>query len=166
MASKKFDELIKQTVDNASQTISDVTFLYKRTVVPKSHYKKEFSRVIEQELDQIVNLQLLSVYVNTLTKIKKDHPKLFLEALICIDQGIKLGSSGLRPNELQALEYTSLMQAQDTKKSFLNPEIVELYKNVAENGVFTEVDAGQEEYEQEEYQQEEYEQEETQRRSH
>lgn len=134
MASKKFDEFVKQPLDKAAQSISDMTYTYNNTVVPKAHYKKELSQIIEQELDQIVDLKLLNVYVETLNRIKIDSPRLFVQALMCVERGIKIGSNGIRPQEYQALDAVYEKYMEEPKDGLIKEELSVTFDYVLENG--------------------------------
>ncbi|MBC6499224.1 hypothetical protein H7R52_11180 [Weissella confusa] len=45
MARQYYDDFSKLTLDKMSQSISDMTYQYKETRVPKKHYKEMLSKV-------------------------------------------------------------------------------------------------------------------------
>lgn len=134
MPNKKYDEIIKLPMDKLAQTMSDITYNFKETRVPKQHYKKVLGEVIEQELSLQLDFTLLNVYVDTFKRIKEDNPKLFFQALICIEENVKLSKNGIRPNEYQALEHAYNHYLDTIKNGFINENIKDVYYDTLENG--------------------------------
>lgn len=134
---KKYDEVVKMPCDKLAQTMSDMTYCYEETKVPKSHYKKILEETIAEDLDEIMTSKLLDVYLKTIKQIIDDSPKLFLKAMICLDK--KINPLFMRPNEVQALEEVVSEYEENSKKfkGFLNEELLNLYDEVAKNGLLT-----------------------------
>jgi len=87
---KKYDEIVKLPCDKLAQTMSDITYLYEETRVPKQHYKKFLDECVQEELDTIVNNRILEVYVKTIKQIIEESPLLFVKALIvCASQFVE-----------------------------------------------------------------------------
>ena len=98
MTTKKYDEIAKQPLDSLAQTISDMTYCYNETRVPKYHYKGMMNEIIEQEISHQVTMGILNTHVSTLKQMKEDSPKLFIQALICMEENIKL-KTGVYENQ-------------------------------------------------------------------
>lgn len=123
MATKYYDNFIKQPMDKMSQTISDMTYNYKATVVPKSHYKKQLDELVELHMEQAVTSAVLDVYVKTLKHMIEESPVLFVQTLLCI--AMKINPTNMRPNEYQALEVIA-SQLKDSKlKELLSEDVIE-----------------------------------------
>lgn len=135
MAKKKYEEFIKLPADKMAQTISDVTYMYKETEVPKAHYKKFLDEIIEEQMDQILTQSIVGVYVKTLKQMIDDSPQLFFKALMCIDKKVK--PENMRPQEWNALEITSLefMAKAKEYKGYLKKELQDLFDDIVENGL-------------------------------
>lgn len=134
MATKKYDEFCKLTADKMAQTISDVTYLYKDTEVPKTHYKKWLEEIVEIEMDQLIEHSILDTYVKTLKRIIDDSPSLFFKALICIDK--KISPTNMRPKEYIALSSTYDYYSLNEKmfKGIVDDRISTHYDEVLKNG--------------------------------
>ncbi|QYU57975.1 hypothetical protein K1728_00755 [Weissella confusa] len=48
MSRQYYDDFSKLTLDKMSQSISDMTYQFKETRVPKKHYKECFQRVTKK----------------------------------------------------------------------------------------------------------------------
>lgn len=89
---KVIDEFCKLPAAKMSKKISEMTYLYQGTQVPESHYKKLLENTIIDTLSNESNVQtvLLQAVFKTLQALHKESPKLFVKALLCMDNGIKL----------------------------------------------------------------------------
>lgn len=130
---KKYDEIVKLPCDKLAQTMSDITYLYEETRVPKQHYKKFLDECVQEELDTIVNNRILEVYVKTIKQIIEESPLLFVKALMCIDK--KINPSSMRPYEQQALIVCASQFLEGKKKvQYLDDSVYELFDEIITNG--------------------------------
>jgi len=134
MATKKYDEIVKQSLDSLAQTISDMTYCFNETRVPKNHYKGMMNEIIEQEISHQVTMGILNTYVSTLKQMKDDSPKLFIQALICMEENIK-SKTGLRPYEKQALDAAYEHYLSNERKGFVKDDIIDVYEDINKNGI-------------------------------
>lgn len=135
MPTKKYDEIVKQPCDKLAQTMSDMTYLYKETKVPKAHYKKLMEETIEEQMTDIVTMKMLDVYLKTLKQIIDDSPILFLKSLLCLE--MKINPTNMRPQEQVALSVATEYYLENKKiiKSILNENVISVYKDTLENGI-------------------------------
>ena len=130
---KKYDEIVKLPCDKLAQTMSDITYLYEETRVPKQHYKKFLDECVQEELDTIVNNRILEVYVKTIKQIIEESPLLFVKALMFIDK--KINPSSMRPYEQQALIVCASQFVEGKKKvQYLDDSVYELFDEIINNG--------------------------------
>ncbi|EJB2795564.1 hypothetical protein MT883_002677, partial [Enterococcus faecalis] len=83
-----FDDFIKLTKDKMAQQMENMTYQYKETKVPKSHYKKMLETAQEEIIEHSVEINLIDTYYRTLEQLLKTNPKWLFQALLCIDTGI------------------------------------------------------------------------------
>lgn len=140
MPTKKFDEIVKLPCDKLAQTMSDLTYLYKETKVPKSHYKAIMEETIEEEISDIMTAKMLDVYLKTLKQIIDDSPVLFIKSLICLDK--KINPTNMRPNEQIALTFAANYYLENKKgnASYVRQDIIEEFNYVLKNGILEQVD--------------------------
>lgn len=141
MPTKKYDEIVKLPCDKLAQTMSDMTYMYKETKVPKTHYKKLMEETIEEQMSDIVTMKMLDVYLKTLKQIIDDSPVLFLKSLLCLE--MKVNPLNMRPQEQVALEVATGYYLDNKKnlKSILSEKIIEVYKDTLENGILNKEDS-------------------------
>lgn len=137
---KLYDELIQQKPKDMAKTLEDICFKFPNpethlpTIVPASHFEKEFGQEIEKTVSQAVSLKFLSIMYDQLNVFRTENPDLFYKALICLDNG--LNPKKIRMPEQIALNYTydymEEFQAQCKKEKqpfhFFNQNISEQYK--------------------------------------
>lgn len=136
---RQYDDFIKLKIKDMSKAISDMTYKHidketnKPTLVPPSHYEKLLDKVKEQYLDVTMQNKFLSIMYEQLKSLKSNDEKYFIEALICLDLGIK-------PNDMRINEQVALLKTRDYleelqkgyKKKFnlLNEEIIDYFEEV------------------------------------
>ena len=140
MPTKKFDQIVKLPCDKLAQTMSDMTYLYKETTVPKSHYKSLMEETIEEEISDIMTAKMLDVYLKTLKQIIEDSPVLFIKSLICLDR--KINPTNIRPNEQIALAYATNYYLENKKgnASYSRKDILDVYDEILKNGIMEQTD--------------------------
>ncbi|MCI6272120.1 MAG: hypothetical protein MR601_04130 [Erysipelotrichaceae bacterium] len=126
---KKYNEFIQQKPNQMAQTISDMTYMYKETVVPKEHYKKILEEVIEEEMSEIIQYQMLEIVYKNLKHLYEESPQLFFKGLMCIFKKIK--PNDIRPVEQKALAIVSDELFTNQKYySILNQELLNMYDEI------------------------------------
>ena len=126
---KKYNEFIQEKPSQMAQTISDMTYLYKETVVPKEHYKKILEEVIEEDMTEIFQYQMLDIVFKNLKHFYDESPKLFFKALMCIFKKVK--PNDIRPQEQKALALvTDEFFSNQKKYTWLNDELMDYFDEV------------------------------------
>lgn len=136
---RQFDEFTKLGLKDMSKKISDMTYLYvnpetkKPTVVPPKHYDKILSQVKEELTTSITRRSFLTVMYNQLKALREEEPKLFQEAFLCLEKGLK--PTDLRINEDLALRLVSDMlddRRNKDKKGFhlIDSEILDCFEDM------------------------------------
>lgn len=126
---KYIDEFCKLPADKMAQKMEDMTFLYNETKVPKKHYKDLLQKEIIELLatEDTMQLVLLNAVLNQLQSLKKESPKLFLKALICMDLNLKVDT--LSVESVQILEQ--VVAHNEKRKTLLDEEIIQSFKSLA-----------------------------------
>ncbi|EPI5743980.1 hypothetical protein [Enterococcus faecalis] len=127
-----FDDFIKLTKDKMAQQMENMTYQYKETKVPKSHYKKMLETAQEEIIEHSVEINLIDTYYRTLEQLLKTNPKWLFQALLCIDTGVK--PSTIKPAEYQALELTWSKFIEDKKAKTVDKVWLDYFENIKENG--------------------------------
>ncbi|EKB7620539.1 hypothetical protein OPL82_002498 [Enterococcus faecalis] len=127
-----FDDFIKLTKDKMAQQMENMTYHYKETKVPKSHYKKMLETAQEEIIEHSVEINLIDTYYRTLEQLLKTNPKWLFQALLCIDTGVK--PSTIKPAEYQALELTWSKFIEDKKAKTVDKVWLDYFENIKENG--------------------------------
>lgn len=126
---KKYNEFIQEKPSQMAQTISDMTYLYKETVVPKEHYKKILEEVIEEDMTEIFQFQMLDIVFKNLKHFYDESPQLFFKALMCIFKKVK--PNDIRPQEQKALALvTDEFFSNQKKYTWLNDELMDYFDEV------------------------------------
>ena len=132
-----YDDFLQLKQKDMSKTMSDMTYKYinpetnQPTKVPASHYEKELSREVERTVAQATNRQFLSIMYSQLNALRKEDPKYFFQALICMDNN--LNPKDLRMPEQIAMnhtyDYIEEKQIQERKQfRFFNQDITNEYQ--------------------------------------
>ena len=122
---KYIDEFCKLPADKMAQKMEDMTFLYNETKVPKKHYKD----LLQKEIIELLATEdtMLNAVLNQLQSLKKESPKLFLKALICMDLNLKVDT--LSVESVQILEQ--VVAHNEKRKTLLDEEIIQSFKSLA-----------------------------------
>lgn len=128
-----FDDFTKLPLSKMVQSISDMTFLYKETKVPKEHYKKLLSKDYVEMVEANVSVKLVETIYNIISGLKKESPRLFYQALILLDTGIK--PSSMTAEQFQALTVTTDQHEQNKKAHILDKQAHETFDDILKNGV-------------------------------
>jgi hypothetical protein len=143
MSRKFYDDFCRKTLKDMSQSISDMTYNYKDTVVPAKHYQDLLSAELEELMASDVNIEvnLLEPYFKIISDLKKENQKLFFKALL-------MSEAGLKPSSLQAVEFDALDYAYNCylankpkDRNLLSKEILDNFNDVKEHGLTSIVEA-------------------------
>ena len=132
MTKTYYDDFTKLPLTKMAQAISDITYGYKETQVPKEHYKKALSAGYEEIVSANVSVKLVETIYNMLDGLQKESPRLFYQALVLLDMGIK--PSTMSAQQYQALSLVSDDFEQNKKAHMLNAQTYETFNDVLLNG--------------------------------
>lgn len=133
MSKQYYDDFSKLPLAKMAQAISDMTYLFEETKVPAKHYKEHLGKGFEEMVEASVSVSLVNTIYNTLSALKKENPKLFFEALLCLDTGVK--PSAITPSQYQALEFTWSQFDELKQKNLLDQSSIQTFNQVEENGL-------------------------------
>ncbi|WAM37751.1 hypothetical protein [Leuconostoc pseudomesenteroides] len=102
MTKQFYDDFSKLPIAKMAQSIADMTYLFNETKVPTSHYKTQLSKVFEEMVEASVSVSLVNTIFNTLQALQKESPKLFYQAMLCLDTKVK--PSSITPSQYQAMD--------------------------------------------------------------
>lgn len=142
MTKQFYDDFAKLPLAKMAQTITDMTFNYNETKVPVSHYKKQLSKGFEEIVEASVSISLVATIFNTLQALQKENPKLFYQALLCLDTSVK--PSSITASQYQAMEFTWSQFELNKRKNMLDKDFVQMFNQVEENGMTYYMDNQQE----------------------
>lgn len=131
----KYQDLIQMKCKDLSKAMEDMTYLYKETKVPSSHYEKIMKETVEEDFAQIVQTNVLNAYYSTIKSVYDDNPKAFLQVMVCLQKKIK-------PSDLRTCEHLALnvsidefLNTSKNKPQFMNTDLMERYEDIVENGL-------------------------------
>lgn len=141
---KQYDDFTQMKLKDMCKNISDMTYTYinpetkEPTKVPAAHYEKILDKVKEEYTAEIASRQFLNIMFNQISALKKEDPKYFNQALLCLDLGIN--PKDLRVDEQIALAYTydymdDKQKAEKKNFHLLSSDIVDTFNNSKENPV-------------------------------
>lgn len=133
MSKQYYDDFSKLPLAKMAQAISDMTYLFEETKVPAKHYKEHLGKGFEEMVEASVGVSLVNTIYNTLSALNKESPKLFFEALLCLDTGVK--PSAITPSQYQALEFTWSQFDELKQKNLLDQSSIQTFNQVEENGL-------------------------------
>ena len=133
MSKQYYDDFSKLPLAKMAQAISDMTYLFEETKVPAKHYKEHLDKGFEEMVEASVSVSLVNTIYNTLSALNKESPKLFFEALLCLDTGVK--PSAITPSQYQALEFTWSQFDELKQKNLLDQSSIQTFNQVEENGL-------------------------------
>jgi hypothetical protein len=132
-----FDDFTKLTLPKMAQAIADMTYGYKETKVPAKHYKDALSTGYEEMVEANVSVKLVDTIYNVLSGLQKESPRLFYQALLLLDTGVK--PSTLTAEQFQAMnvtaDYFEALQQQTKKPHMLDRQTHETFQDIMKNGV-------------------------------
>lgn len=133
MTRQYYDDFSKLPLAKMAQAMTDMTFNYNETKVPTSHYKKQLGKGFEELIEANVSVSLVSTIFNTLQALQKESPKLFYQALLCLDTSVK--PSNITASQYQAMEFTWSQFELNKQKHILDKSYVQMLNQVEENGL-------------------------------
>lgn len=132
MSKTYYDDFTKLPLAKMAQAMADITYGYQETKVPKEHYKKALGTGYEEVLSANVSAKLVETIYNMLIGLQKESPRLFYQALVLIDTGIK--PSTMSANQYQALSVATDEFEQTKKAHMLNEQTHNTFNDVLDNG--------------------------------
>lgn len=133
MTKQFYDDFSKLPIAKMAQSIADMTHLFNETKVPTNHYKAQLSKGFEEIVEASVSVSLVNTIFNTLQALQKESPKLFYQAMLCLDTKVK--PSSITPSQYQAMEFTWSQFELNKKKNILDKDFIQLFNQVEENGL-------------------------------
>ena len=133
MTRQYYDDFSKLPLAKMAQAMTDMTFNYNETKVPTSHYKKQLGKGFEELSEANVSVSLVSTIFNTLQALQKESPKLFYQALLCLDTSVK--PSNITTSQYQAMEFTWSQFELNKQKQILDKSYLQMFNQVEENGL-------------------------------
>ena len=133
MTRQYYDDFSKLPLAKMAQAMTDMTFNYNETKVPTSHYKKQLGKGFEELIEANVSVSLVSTIFNTLQALQKESPKLFYQALLCLDTSVK--PSNITTSQYQAMEFTWSQFELNKQKQILDKSYSQMFNQVEENGL-------------------------------
>lgn len=134
---KVYDDFSRKSLKEMASSISDMTYSYNNTVVPKEHYVKVLSTELEELMsnDITIELNLLEPYLKIFSDLKKENPKYFFKALLLLEKGIKL--SNIQSVQIDALEHCwNIYDSSKPKdKKLINDRILDEFNDIETNGL-------------------------------
>lgn len=126
MSRKFYDDFTKMTIDKMAQSISDMTFGYDETVIPKKHYKDILEKNIMELASNDVNMELclLQPYITMLSNMNKENRKYLIKALLINE--LKIKDTAL---EISALSMLYDYIEDNKLKTIIDKDLIELYKH-------------------------------------
>lgn len=121
-----YDELKAETCDKMAQSISDMTYSYKETVVPKKHYKGLLSKRVEEIVADSVAISMTNAYFKTLNEFNKGNRSWFVSALLYIELGI----NPAKASSQTMVNVDKLTNAVVSGTALLNPALLDAYKDM------------------------------------
>ena len=114
-------------IDKLAQSIVDMTYQYKETVIPKKHYKDILSKDIMEIASNDLDMEtcLLKLYVNMIKSMKEENRKYFIKALLMVELNIKETSQ-----EISALARVWEIIGDSKLKKVISDDIVEMYNSI------------------------------------
>lgn len=133
MANTYYDDFSRLPKAKMAQAISDMTYLYEETNVPKKHYEQHLSTTIAELLESSVELNLLNTFYSMLKDLQSQNPKWFFEAILCLD--LKITPSSIKPSEHQALETVWNDFNKQKKPKIMDIDLLAQFQNLEKNGL-------------------------------
>ena len=135
MGRKYYDEFSKLPMEKMAQSISDMTYSFENTIVPKEHYKKTLSKELIELMsnEPSIELNLLKPYYDMLNEMLKENPKFFFKALLLIDT--KTNYNNISSPMVDALEYCWQEFSKIKKNTIIKDEIAEDFKRISAQGM-------------------------------
>lgn len=135
--SKYYDDFSKLPLDKMAKSITDMTYAYEQTRVPKSHYQE----ILEKEVIELLSsnetnftIALIKPYLDMITQMMKENSKLFYLALFINE--LKIPFSKIDGIIYDGLELTYKSYEENKKmKNILNEELVTVFNEFKKHGI-------------------------------
>lgn len=137
---KQYDEFSRLGQKDMSKRMSEMTYLYvnpetnRPTIVPAKHYDQILGQIKEELILPMTLRNFLITMYTQLKALYDEEPKLFREALLCLELGLK--PKDLKISEQIALQMTSEMLEENRKgKKFrlLDSSIIDFFDEIKDS---------------------------------
>lgn len=132
MTKTYYDDFTKLHLSKMAQAMSDITYGYEETQVPKEHYKKAPSADYEEIVSANVSVKLVETIYNMLNGLQKASPDCSTKRLYCLIWALR--PSTMSAQQYQALSLVSDDFEQNKKARMLNAQTYEDFNDVLLNG--------------------------------
>lgn len=133
MTKQFYDGFSKLPIAKMAQPIAVMTYLFNEMKVPTTHFKAQLSKCFEEMVEANVSVSLVNTIFNTLHALQKESPKLFYQAVLCLDTKVKPNS--IPPSQYQAMEFAWSQFENNTSKNMLAKEYIQIFYQVKEKGL-------------------------------
>ena len=129
MGRKYYDDFSKQPIDTMAQSISDMTYSFENTEIPKKHYKA----ILEKELMEIAandanfEMTLLKPYYDMISSMAKENRKYLYKALLMNE--LKIKYSSLSNQQCHALAIIWEYIEDNKIKTIVDSELISVYED-------------------------------------
>ena len=130
MTKQFYDDFSKLPIAKMAQSIADMTYLLKCQLIT---IRRNLSKGFEEMVEASVSVSLVNTIFNTLQALQKESPKLFYQAMLCLDTKVK--PSSITPSQYQAMEFTWSQFELNKKKNILDKDFIQMFNQVEENGL-------------------------------
>lgn len=132
------DEFVLKKSSDMADSIAEMTYSYKNTVVPAKHYlgilNAAEEEVVNVERTCDVALNIVPVY-EMMNKIFKEHPREYFMAVV-------MNETKTKAKDLTNVQYDALTEAwngysglKPSKKKLLQDSIIDTYNEIIEHGL-------------------------------
>lgn len=132
MANIYYDEFSRLPKQKMAKAISDMTYLYQDTHVPKKHYETHLSKSIEEVLEANTQINLINTYFSMLKELKEQNSKWFFQALLCLDT--KTNPVNISQIEYEAMEKTWNKFQDEKRKTLLDIDVLAYFQKTKKEG--------------------------------
>lgn len=129
MANTFYDDFKTLKLTKMAESISNMTYNYEETVVPKKHYEQQLSVRIEEMLEASVEMNFVNTFVGMLKQLREQNEKMFFQALLCLD--MKINVTSITSQQHHALEETWEMFSSGKNKKYMDLDMLAKYQEIA-----------------------------------
>ncbi|WP_321383524.1 hypothetical protein [uncultured Enterococcus sp.] len=128
MPNTYYDEFKNLKLTKMADSISNMTYNYNETVVPKKHYEQQLSVRIEEMLEASVEMNFVNTFVGMLKQLREQNEKMFFQALLCLD--MKVNVTNITSQQHHALEETWALFSSGKNKKYMDLDMLAKYQEI------------------------------------